>query len=878
MKRSYKLFAFLFVGYTFGLKAQTTTPEQTLNATPQVTTPAAVEQTIAPAAIIDQSLTPAAPEEQLTTPAVPESTITPPPVAAPAVTEPTTVAALPESTVATPPVAAPAITEQTTAPSPAVSDQTVSPAAVPPAESQPVSPPPPADIAAPVVASAAPADDNTSVILSKSQGKNIRKANMLYNSQAYSEAIPYYEKALEVDRTNKMILAHLGDCYRLTNNVSGQITCYGSLVNMGSAEPIQELYYGEALVENGEPEKAKPYFEKFSLDQRGKDLASSLSKTNSYKRNADAYSLSEVPYNSPQSDFSPVKFRDMIVFASTRAKTVWVKKQQAWTNGNYLGLYVAPNSSNGLNKPALFMGDLDSRFNDGPICFSKDYNTIYLTRNNSKKEERAKDGTYKLKLLEAMLDENGFSMVRLFPFNNNDYNFAHPSISPDGYTLYFASDMPGGKGGMDIYRTKKDSTGVWGPPENLGDLVNTAGTEVFPFIAESGLLYFSSNGHDGLGGLDIYEAKLNGGKVTKIYNMGEPVNSKDDDFGIYLMEDNKTGYISSNRKAGGMDDDIYMLQILRDVKRGKEALIVVKDKENTQPLDSAKLVINGDTVMTNDKGEYTLSLEDEKEYKIQTLVPDYFSKEDTISTKNSTEDSFVKEIAMEKDPKLFLRALITDAKTNELLEGVNIKLTDIAASAEVDNYVTTASGDYFKFLYGKHIGDKLTYLMRIEKPGYLERTLIFTHIIDKPGEINMNQSLNLTLGKVEVGMDLGKMIDLKPIYFDLGKSAIRKDAAEELDKIVQVMNEYPNMFIELGSHTDCRSSAESNMKLSTARAKSSAEYIVKKGINRMRITSRGYGESRLLNNCACEGKVQSNCSEEEHEKNRRTEFVITRLK
>ncbi|MCC6370951.1 MAG: OmpA family protein [Bacteroidia bacterium] len=710
----------------------------------------------------------------------------------------------------------------------------------------------------------------------KNQDRNIHKGDVYYNNKAYSEAIPYYERALDFDKTNKKILSRLGDCYRLTNNTKGQLLCYGGLVNMGSAEAIQELYYGQALVENGEAEKAKPYFEKFAIDQRGKELASSLSKLNAYKRNADAYSLARVPYNSTESDFCAVKFQDAIVFSSARNKTVWVKRQQGWTNGNYLGLYTAP--SGGQLHPAPFMGDLESKYNDGPLCFSKDYNTVYFTRNNAKKSERAADGTFKLRLLEATLDQNGFSMVKAFPFSNNNYNFAHPSISQDGYTLYFASDMPGGKGGMDIYRTKKDSSGVWGKPENMGDALNTAGNEVFPFIAANGVLYFSSNGHDGLGGLDIYECKLSGGQATKIYNMGEPVNSKEDDFGIYLMEDNKNGFISSNRQAGGLDDDIYSLQILKDVKRGKEALIVVKDKDNSAVMDSTKIVINGDTVMTNDKGEYTLALEDEKEYKIQTNKADYFGKEDTIVTANVTEDSFTKEILIEKDPKIFLRALITDAKTNELLEGVKIKLTDIAASSEVDNYTTTSSGDYFKFLYGKRLGDKLTYLIRIEKEGYLERTVVFTHLIDKAGEINMNESLNLTMGKVEVGMDLAKMIDLKPIYFDLGKSEIRKDAALELDKIVQVMNEYPNMFIELGSHTDCRSSSESNMKLSTARAKASAEYIVKKGINKMRITGRGYGESRLLNNCACEGKVQSNCPEEEHTKNRRTEFVITRLK
>lgn len=713
----------------------------------------------------------------------------------------------------------------------------------------------------------------------KSQLTAWKKGNLYYSEHSYSEAIPYYEKIMKGDSTNKMLLSNLGDCYRLTNNTDGQLLCYGGLVRQGKAEPIQELYYGQALVEAGQPEQAKPYFDKYAADSRGQNLASSLSKLKTYSKNADAYSITAVSYNSPQNDLCAVLFHDAVVFSSSRTKTAWINKQQGWTQGSYMNIYATEKDENGADSPpTMFMGDLNSKFNDGPICFSKDFNMVYFTRNNAKKEEMSKDHTYKLKILEATMDENGFSMVKALPFNNNDYNFAHPSISSNGYVLYFASDMEGGRGGMDIYMSKKDSGGVWGPPINLGDKINTAGNEVFPFISSNGTLYFSSNGLEGLGGLDIYETKLQGDMPTRVYNMGEPVNSKTDDFGIFLMEDNKHGFISSNRKAGGMDDDIYTLQILREIKRGKDVKIITKDKSSGEIVPNAKVVINGDTVRTDDKGEYNAMAEEDTEYKLVALKEDYFKVEDQMSSKSSLDESFTKELLLEKDPKLFLRALITDAKTKALLEGVTLKVTDIATNTELDTYTTTSEGDYFKFLFSNRIGDKLTYLIRIEKAGYLQRTVIFTYTIEKPGEINMNESLNLSLGKVEVGMDLAKMIDMKPIYFDLGKSVIRKDAAIELDKIVQVMNEYPNMSVELGSHTDCRSAAASNMKLSAARAKSSVDYIVKKGVAKTRIVGKGYGESKLLNNCGCEGKVQSSCSEEEHAVNRRTEFIITKLK
>ncbi len=788
--------------------------------------------------------------------------------------EQATTAAVPETTVApvTDPAAIPAASTETTAPAAVPAENSTSVSVTPETVSVTATESPSPAESTPIVSS--PPKRNA-----KAEANALKKGNMYYTTQSYAEAIPYFEKLLKYDSTDKTTLSRLAECYRLTNNTDGQLLCYGGLIRMGSAEPIQELYYGQALMEKGEMEKAKPYLEKYAADSRGQNLASSLAKLKSYTRNADAYSLTPASYNSPQNDFCAVRFHDAVVFASTRSKTAWINQTQGWTGGSYLGLYSTEKDERGADtKPIAFMGDLNSKYNDGPVCFSKDYNTVYFTRNNALKNEVAKDGTYKLNILEAVMDENGFSMVQPMPFTTNDYNFAHPSISQDGFVLYFSSDMEGGKGGMDIYMVRKDSSGTWGTPVNMGDKVNTAGNEVFPFISAKNVLYFSSNGLDGLGGLDIYETTLKDGMPTKVYNMGEPINSKNDDFGMWLMEDCHYGFISSNRKAGGMDDDVYELMITRDISHGKEVKIIVKDKTTGELLPNTKLVINTDSVKTDDKGEYTTMLDEEQVYRLAAVKDDYFKTEDSLSPKSSLDETFTKELLLEKDPKLFLRAIITDAKSKEVLEGVSIKLTDIATNTEVDSYTTTKEGDYFKFLFSNRIGDKLTYLMRIEKAGYLQRTVIFTHTIEKPGEINMNESLNLSLGKIEIGMDLAKMIDMKPIYFDLGKSTIRKDAAIELDKIVQVMNEYPNMYVELGSHTDCRSSAASNLKLSDARAKSSAAYIVKKGIDKSRIVGKGYGESKLLNNCGCEGKVKSTCSEEEHSVNRRTEFIITKLK
>ena len=703
----------------------------------------------------------------------------------------------------------------------------------------------------------------------------IKKADALYFEKAYIEAIPLYEKALKLGLSNKSILSNLANSCRLTNNLSCQIRYYAELINLGEAEPLEELYYGEALVENGEADKAKPYFEKFSADGRGASFVSSYNKEKEYQKYADAYELKLAPFNSTQNDMCAVTYKNEIVFASTRIKTQWINKQHAWTDGTYLTLYkVAKGSS-----PKDFIKELDSKYNDGPVCFSNNYKTIFVTRNNLDKLEKSSEGSFKLSIFEAQLNQDGFTSVKSLPFCKKDHNYAHPSVSQNGRNIYFVSDMPGGFGGLDLYTSIKDSvTGVWGEPINLGDKINTAGNEMFPFISFKGDLYFSSNGRDGLGGLDIYEARIKGEKILKVFDMGLPINSKDDDFGIYLNEDDKSGFITSNRGAGGLNDDIYELSILREVNRGSPIKFITKDKATGEVVPNTKLVFEGDSAVSDDKGEVSLMFDLNKEYNIEALKTDYYNTFNSVTVISEADSSIRKDLYIDKDPKSFLKGLITDAKSNNLLDSVTIKVTDLLSGEEFESNSTTNTGDYSKALSRKRIGEKIILLIRLEKRGYIQRTIVFTHEINQSGEINLNQFIKLSLGKVEVGMDVAKMIDMKPIYFDMGKAKIRPDAAVELDKIVTVLKEYSNIYIELGSHTDCRSAAAFNLQLSAARSRASAEYIIKKGINRSRITTKGYGESKLLINCGCEGKVKSNCSEEDHAKNRRTEFLITKLK
>ncbi len=719
-----------------------------------------------------------------------------------------------------------------------------------------------------------------------SQTASIKAANKLYSAKLYNQAIPKYESILKKDSSNTEVLSNLGDSYRLTNNTNGQLVCYGQLVKSGKAEDVQKLYYGQALMEVGRYDEAKKYFDDFKTDKRGEELSKAIANLQKFSKNADAYKIDTVNFNSNDDDFSAINFsKNKVVFTSTKTKSTWITRRHGWTGKNYCHMYVVEKDTLGkYSKPTIFLKEYASKFNDGPFCATKDGQTIFFTRNSENKKDKSSDGSQKLQLFQAAIINGKVQSLMKLKFNSSEFNCAHPSISNDGKTLYFASDMGGGQGGMDIWYCKQDAGGAWGSPINLGEKVNTKGNEIFPSVGQGDILYFSSNGQGGLGGLDIFEVKVKDDKAGKVYNMGKPVNSEHDDFAYNLNAEGNKGFLSSNRKTGGMNDDIYIVNVLRKVSRGKTVNFIIKDKESKEVLPLTKLKLNADTFITNEKGEFQTVLEEDVNYLLTVSKNKYFTETDSISTKSSAEeDEFTKVIELDKDLNLSLLAGIYDAKTGVGIPNVKIKfkemgsISDISSSTDFELKETEKNGEYRIPLKGKKIGDKLNYLVSIEKDGFLTKTLNFTYDIKKEGEIQLNELLGLSIGKVEVGMDLAKMIDIKPIYFDLGKSVIRKDAAIELAKIVAVMKEYPKMVIELGAHTDCRGVAAANLKLSGARAKASATFIVKSGIDKSRIIGKGYGESKLLNACACEGKVKPTCSEEEHAKNRRTEFIIIKI-
>jgi len=514
------------------------------------------------------------------------------------------------------------------------------------------------------------------------------------------------------------------------------------------------------------------------LSSRGQDITS-LPEEN--------YSIKNIAGNTKYQDYG-VSFSgdSTVIFASSRRSKTIRNKTWAGNDQPYLNLYKGTYNEDGeITDIELFSKKINTKFHDADLTYTKDLNTFYFTRNNYLNKKFKKDtlGQNLNQLYKASKNDKGNWEIQQMPFNNDNYQTGHPTLNKAEDKLYFISDMPGNYGGTDIYVVDILADGSYSQPRNLGPEVNTSGKEMFPFVDDQNLLFFSSDGYiDGQGGLDIYVTILedDGTPIKKSQNIGSPINSDKDDFGFVRRIGTNVGYFSSNREGGKGDDDIYSFVELEPLVLDCNQLAqgVVRDS-HTQKLLANTLVELFDnegalitSIKAGENGSFSFELNCEDSYKIVGSKQDYTVESKEVST----------------------------SKTNDLVLNIDLNLVR-------DDFVAAQGA---------------------------------------------------------------LLIKIDPIYFDLDKSNIRKDAVTEMDKVVDLMNKYKEIYIELGSHTDSRASDQYNIELSDRRAKSSMNWLVDRGIDPARITAKGYGETELVNNCSNGEK----CTESQHQLNRRTEFVI----
>lgn len=715
-----------------------------------------------------------------------------------------------------------------------------------------------------------------------SQTKNEIRAAEDYSAYNYTGAINRYEKTAKSDA----MLRSLADSYFKTREYVNAEKTYAQLATSPGANPQDIVHYISVLLANEKYNDAMSWMEKYSAanftDKRYAKYLSQKNLVDKLKTNAGQFTIKNLDINSEQEDFGAVFYKNAVVYTSSREGTKQIAR--IW-NGNklpYLDLYLAQRSSTGeLVNVVPFEKSFNKKYHEGPCSFTKNGEVLAFTRNDY--AATSADGTRKLQIFISQYssDSSGFKVAKWsapkgVPFNSADYSVGHPALNSDGTVLYFSSDKPGGYGGVDLYKVNRNPDGTWGRPENLGNKINTPGDEMFPYLHPSGLLFFASNGHEGLGGLDVFVAEMENGEFGRVKNVGAPINSSKDDFSFALDAAMESGYFASNRGGGGGDDDLYSFKMLKPFHFGKIIKGVTKGKDG-EKLEHTDIKIMDDSnrvvkIITSDvDGNYSFDADEGKTYNLSASRKKYFDGKNSADTKTD-KDEIVADLILEKAPPFSIYFLLKDKATNKPLDSVKVVVIDNMKGKDLTSFITPATGDNRIAVTDKNVGERYSYQIKMEKNGYLGKVLTLNDSV-QPGEIRAE----ITMDKIEVGTDIGKIIDIKPIYFDVKKFDIRPDAATELDKIVKVLNDNPNMVIELGSHTDCRGDAASNLKLSDKRAKSSAEYIKKKISNPDRISGKGYGETQLINNCACEGKTKSDCSEDDHAKNRRTEFKIVKM-
>lgn len=639
------------------------------------------------------------------------------------------------------------------------------------------------------------------LFMSDAYSQKQSQGDKLFANFSYPEAIESYESELQVsNRREGYISQRIAESYRLMGDYTNALAWYQKVVTFKGVDPIDYFYYARMLESNGQIDSAQVWFEKYveliPQDSRAKEHRNySPEKIVELLKDKGNYRVSPVNINTKFDEFSPSFIGKKIAFVSNRVKeTEVIKRKHVWNDKPFFDIYIADREEdNDLIDPNAFQ-DFNGSYHEGPSSFTRDGKRIYFTRQASRGNSLLKGSNKTVGLMiftarKVTLNsgEEKWTDPEALDFNSTEYSCMHPTVTGDGQKLFFASDQSGGYGGMDLYMCDKTILG-WSKPINLGPKVNTSGDEVFPFVSAKGDVYFASNGHLGVGGLDIFKTKkIKNGGFGNPTNLGSPLNSEMDDFG-YILDVNETdGYFTSNRQGGAGRDDIYRVKVIKPVKDTEEEQII----------------------------------------------------EDPTSPQ--------------------LEVFVYDKLTGKGLDGAVVNI--FTSKGELVNAIQTNDTGFYKTDRSRYTGE-LRFITSYTDYSSNRKVVIVENLPEEKARIN------LPLSK-----DLGKVLNINPIYFDYNKANIRPDAALELDKIVRIMKENPTMVIEVASHTDCRGETPYNYDLSNRRAKSSREYIISRGIEGSRVYGQGYGETQLTNQCE-DGVF---CSEPAHQLNRRTEFRIVKF-
>lgn len=492
------------------------------------------------------------------------------------------------------------------------------------------------------------------LLLSGCTSYYLKKANREYESYNYVTAIEGYRKVLKSTQSNQAVI-RLADSYRLINKSDKAEEAYAEVVKIKDVDPVNFYYYAKALINNGKRDAAKPWLDKYLSAKPDDKTAQALRDANNNPASITSedglFKVEMATIEGLASCFGALERKDEVVFSGQTTVGIGGKKDE-WSGESYYDIYSAKKAGGAWSKPHSIEGDVNGLYHEGPATFSKSGDEMYYTRSNyfKKKLKASTKSENNLKIFKAKLVNGKWEGSEEMPFNSDEYSVGHPTLSADGKTLYFTSDMPGGQGGSDIYFSKWD--GKWGKPQNMGPEINTPGKESFPYSHdEDSSFYFSSDGNVSLGGLDIFKCKWDGSKWGSPVNIKAPLNSQKDDFAFSMKADNKSGYLSSNR---GGEDRIYEWAAIPPVEPVYYTEGTVTDKATGKPLPGAKVLFKNmddgteEFVTTDENGKYKYEIKPNKHYDIVASKDLYFVKKDKVFVpKSKLGESITKDLALE---------------------------------------------------------------------------------------------------------------------------------------------------------------------------------------------------------------------------------------
>lgn len=691
------------------------------------------------------------------------------------------------------------------------------------------------------------------------QDKDLARAKRFFDKTFYSEAIILYEKLAE-EKPSQEVIKNLADSYYYTNDLIKAQRYYRLLFQNYGKDLDREYYfrYAQTLKASNTYADANEVLKQYyALSTTSKDsvyFKNELHELENVSAIGNRFDIKNLAINTPNSEFGAVKYKGNLVFAGVKLKPGLFDKKFKWDNETYLNLVSVPLTE--INAPQVnityFADELKTGMHEANAVFTKDGKTMYFTRNYSKNGTKKKNDEKisNLQIFKAELVEGKWSNITALPFNSPNYSVEHPALSADEKVLYFASDMPGTLGSFDIYSVNVNK-GAFDKPKNLGPIINTDKREQFPFVSNDNKLYFSSDGHLGYGSLDVFVSDISGNEYAEPVNIGLPLNSNLDDFSFNIDSDTKEGYFASNREGGKGSDDIYQFKEIKDliVEDCKQFIAgtitdvdthLVLENATVMLQDSGKKVLN--TITTSADGKFSFTVACESSYTIVAFKEKYTNESRILEigkTRNATNDGSLALKSLDAI-KLEEQKNAEDRRKEEIRQEKEKKDKEALALIALNEATKKAKADEIAAGEAKK-KEKEKQIMTQEKDVVKDKDRL--------------------------------IIKTDPIYFDYNMWYIRKESKVVLGRVVALMNKYPGMVIEIGSHTDSRGNAKFNEELSQKRASSTREFIIQSGINANRVTAKGYGESVPIIKC----KTDDACSEEDHELNRRSEFVIKKL-